>query len=431
MHFFSMGKLKFVIAAFLVFCGLTTSVLADFDKTKWAYSKEIRLEPFSGKRVASFALDNEVFDNSADGLADLRIIDESGVEIPYKLTVESATAARQTYPVRITNLGSKPGEFTQLTLDMGRAGETHNSLTLSTTSSNFRRQVEVEASSDGVSWFLIKKASDGAYIYDYSLDFKAQNTTVNYPDTTYQFLRVRIVDAGEEPLRIGGATIYRNVQQGAREVFFDPDVESGEDSENRASYYILDLEASGIPSNKITFTSQSENYNRQVRIEGSNDKNGWVNIGGVDVIFNYQTPKFVGSKNQINYPESNYRYLKLTVYNRDDQPVKLSDFKVSGVLRKVLFEAESGKKYGLYYGSSGARFAQYDLETFIKYLDTTNPVTGVLGPQIKSNDFRGPEPKQEPLSERYPYLLAGVLGVMVLILGAIVVRMAVAVKKGR
>jgi len=426
-----MDKLKFVAIALVIFCGLTTTVLADFDVSKWAYSKEIRLEPFSGKRVASFALDNEVFDNAKSGLADLRIVDAGGVEVPYKLTVELATSARQTFPVRITNLGSKQSEFTQLTLDMGRSGETHNSLTLNTTSTNFRRQVEVEASSDGASWFLIKKASDGAYIYDYSLDFKAQNTTVNYSDTTYQYLRLKIIDNGEEPLKITGATIYRNVQQGTREVFYEPKVEDGQDGEKRATFYILDLAATGIPSNKITFESSGENYNRQVALEGSNDKSNWINISGSDVIFNYQTPKFVGSKNLINYPESNYRYIKLTIYNRDDLPIELGKFKVSGVLRKVLFEAEQGKKYNLYYGSSGARFAQYDLETFLKYLDTTDPVGGVLGPQVKNGDFKGPEPKQEPLSERYPYLLAGVLGVMVLILGTIVVKMAIAVKKGR
>lgn len=426
-----MDKLRYIFFALLVLVVSTASANADFEKAKWAYSKEIRLEPFTGKRVASFSLDNDVFDNSASGLADLRIVDSGGVEVPYKLTVESTTLSRQTFPVKITNLGSKTSEFTQLTLDMGKSGEVHNSLTLNTSSINFRRQVEVEASADGLSWFLIKKASDGAYIYDYSMDFKAQNTTVNYPDSTYRFLRVKIIDYGEEPLKITGAVIYRNVVQGSREVFYDPDVDRGENSDDRTTVYVLDLEASGIPSNKITFSSKSENYNRQVNVQGSNDKSSWVNILGQDVIFNYDTAKFAGSKNSINYPESNWRYLKLTVYNKDDKPIELTGFKVSGVLRKVLFEAEIGGKYKLYYGNDDARFAQYDLETFIRYLDTSNPVGGVLGPQVKNADFKAPEPRKLPFTERYPYLLVGILGVMVFILGVVVVRMAVAVKKGR
>lgn len=425
-----MGKLSKIVSVFSLLLFFVSTVSADFDKSKWVYSKEIRLAPYSAKRVASFSLDNDVFDNSK-GLGDLRIINSKGIETPYKLVVDSTTASRQTFPVKITNLGSKAGEYTQMILDLGGEGESHNNLTLTTASINFRRQVEVEASVDLVNWLVIKKASEGGYIYDYSVDFKAQNTTVNYPDSTYRYLRVKIVDNGEEPLKITGATVYRYVRQGSREVFYTPGVEKGEDKDKRASTYTLDLEAKGIPSSKLTFASKIENYNRQVALEGSNDKQNWGTITGADVIFNYNTPKFFGAKNTVSYPESNYRYLKLTVFNRDDQPISLADFKVSGVLRKVLFEAEPNTTYKLYYGNNKARFAEYDLDAFIQYLDTTNTVNGVLGAQEKNSDFKGEVAPEVPLTERYPYLLAGILGIMVLILGTLVVRMAFAVKKGR
>jgi len=98
-----------------------------------------------------------------------------GIETPYKLIVDSTSGSRQTFPVKITNLGSKAGEYTQMILDLGISGETHNNLTLLTTSINFRRQVEVEASDDLTTWLVIKKANEGGYIYDYSVDFKAHN----------------------------------------------------------------------------------------------------------------------------------------------------------------------------------------------------------------------------------------------------------------
>ncbi len=425
-----MGKLLKIVSVFSLLLLFVSTVNADFDKAKWIYSKEIRLEPFSAKKLASFSLDSDVFDNSK-GLADLRIINSLGVETPYKLVVDSTTGTRQTFPVKITNLGSKAGEYTQMILDLGITGESHNNLTVSTSSINFRRQVEVEASDDSVNWLVIKKASEGGYIYDYSVDFKAQNTTVNYPDSTYRYLRVKIVDNGEAPLKLSGATVYRYVPQGSKEVFYTPKVEKGEDKEKRSSYYILDLEAKGIPSSKLTFSSKNENYNRQVALEGSNDKQNWSSVTGTDVIFNYDTPKFVGTKSILNYPESNYRYLKLTVFNRDDQPVNLDNFRVSGVLRKVLFEAEPNIAYRLYYGNNKARFAEYDLGAFLQYLDTSNTINGVLGAQEKNGDFKGEIAPEVPLTERYPYLLAGILGIMVLILGTIVVRMAFAVKKGR
>ncbi len=425
-----MAKLVNIIIVFLFLVASVGVASADFDKSKWLYGKEIRLEPFGVKRVASFSLDNDVFDNSK-GLSDLRIINSAGVETPYKLVVDSTNTSRQTFGVKITNLGSREGDYTQMILDLGREGESHNNLTLTTSAINFRRQVEVEASADSVNWLVVKKANEGGYIYDYSVDFKAQNTTVNYPDTTYRYLRVKIIDNGEAPLKITGAMVYRNVFQGSREVFYTPKIEKSEDKDKRSSSYVLDLEAKGIPSSKISFSSKNENFNRRVSLEGSNDRQNWSNINNSDVIFNYNTPKFIGAKSTIAYPESNYRYLKLTVFNRDDQPISLTDFKVSGVLRKVLFEAEPNTTYKLFYGNNKARFAEYDLDAFIQYLDTTNTINGVLGAQEKNLDFKGPIMPDKPLTERFPYLLTGVLAIAVLILGSMVFKLAYQVKKGK
>lgn len=423
-----MKRIFFLLALFL-WLGVS-SANADFDMSKWAFSKEIRLVS-TGAKLVAFTLDNEVFENAKEGLSDLRIIDNNGKEIAYKLTVETSKQSSELFNVSISNLGSVPGQFTQLVLDLNKAGILHNSVTLSTSSRDFRRQVEVEASNDGTNWLLVKKASDGVYIYDYSLDFKAQNTTVSYPESTYRFLRLKIMDNGEEPVKITGATVKYNVLKTAKEIGYKPKVlEKAEDKEKRANVYVLDFGAKGIPSGQVTFKSPDGNFNREVLVEGSNDNNSWSQVGR-DVIFNYQTPKFNGEKKTINYSETNFRYLRLTFYNRDNQPVSISDFAASGTLRKVLFQMEPSVKYNLYYGNSDARFPEYDLESYVAYLDTNNVTDAVLGSQVKNGSFVGKIPAKKPLSERNPYLLPGVLGVMVLVLGGMVLRLASQVKRRR
>ena len=121
----------------------------------------------------------------------------------------------------------------------------------------------------------------------------------------------------------------------------------------------------------------------------------------------------------------------MTVFNRDNQPITLSDFKVLGTLRKVLFQASPGQTYNLYYGNSKARFAEYDLESYLRYLDTGDTLAAVLGVEEKNSAFVGEIPPEKPLTERYPYLLPGVLGVLVLILGSMVVKLATQVKRGK
>lgn len=429
-----MTKLRYSIffITLLVNFLLAPIVLADFEISKWLWVKEIRLPSFSEKnRVVTITVDNEIFENAKDGLADLRIIDDSSRETPYKLTIESFGQSREAFNVKILNLGSITGEHTQLVLDLQSEGVIHNSVTIHTSSRDFRRQVEVEASQDGESWFVIKKASEGGYIYDYSLDFKAQNTTVNYPDSTYRFLRLKIIDRGEEPIKITGATVYHNVLTAARRVSYDPKVVGrGEDKERRSNFFVIDLGAKGIPNNKLEIATSDVNFNREVLIEGSNDQNTWQTLT-TDVIFSYQTPKFNGEKKTVDYLESNWRFLRLTVFNRDNAPISIGDFKVSGTLRKVLFQAELGRSYKLYYGNLKSRFPEYDLESYFQYLDKSNPLVAVLGVQEKNSSFKGEVPPKKPLTERYPFLLPGVLGVLVLILGSMVVKLAFQVKKGR
>ena len=206
--------------------------------------------------------------------------------------------------------------------------------------------------------------------------------------------------------------------------------EKGESKEKRSSDFVIDLGVKGIPSNKIDVVTNDANFNREVLIEGSNDRSNWQALTR-DVVFSYQTPKFNGEKKTIFYPESNFRFLRLTIFNRDNQPIAINRFEVSGTLRKVLFQAESGRSYKLYYGNTKARFAEYDLETYFQYLDTSNPLIAVLGTQERNNSFRGEVAPLPPLTERYPYLLPGVLGVLVLILGTQVIRLAGQVKKRR
>src|SRR3990167_9998159 len=196
------NKILFISALFLL---LTSVIKADFNLGKWKYGKEIRVS--GNQKLASFSLDNQVYEHSKDGLSDLRIIDGSGKEVKYKLTIESGQKTIETIPAKIRDLGIKVGDNTQFIADLGRQGILHNSVTIQTSSVNFRRQVEVETSDDSANWLLAKKADEGSYIYDYSMDFKAKNTTVYYPQSTARFLRIKILDNGEEPIKVTGASV--------------------------------------------------------------------------------------------------------------------------------------------------------------------------------------------------------------------------------
>ncbi|KKS04529.1 hypothetical protein A2W70_00265 [Candidatus Curtissbacteria bacterium RIFCSPLOWO2_02_41_11] len=413
----------------VLFLLVTGEAGADFNAEKWQYSREIRVT--GSQKLASFSLDNQVYEHAKEGLADLRIINNLGDEIKYKLTIESGQKTIETIPARIRDLGIKVGDNTQFIADLGRQGILHNSVTIQTSSVNFRRQVEVETSDDSANWLLAKKADEGSYIYDYSMDFKAKNTTVYYPQSTARFLRIKILDNGEEPIKVTGASVINDIYISSRTATYDPKLlETKNDQEKQTSTYLLDLGARGIPSNKISFSTKEVNFNREVLIEGSNDNNNFTNLAK-DVIFSYQTPRFDGAKDSVTFSEGNFRYLRLTVFNRDNSPVKLTDFAVFGTVRKVIFEYALGETYKLFYGNPQARYPDYDIESYLVYFNASDVSAAVLGSEQENSSFVPEKAREKPLTERYPFLLPAVLVIGVLILGTMIAKLAFQVKKSR
>lgn len=72
---------------------------------------------------------------------------------------------------------------------------------------------------------------------------------------------------------------------------------------------------------------------------------------GSEVIYAYNTPKFVGNKFSLRYHESTFRYFRLTILNEDNPPLPIDGARAYGFLRKLIFPASSGRTYRLYYGT--------------------------------------------------------------------------------
>lgn len=404
--------------------------LADFDIKKWRYEKEIKIEGVTYLTYVLFSFDEEVFANAKPNLADIRVITQDLEETPFKLLVEKEYYVREFHPIKILNQSFIPGEYQFFIADLQEAGILHNQIKILTTSLNFRREVIIEGSNDQENWFVL---NDKGHIYDYSppkFEFKQQDTTINYPECTYRYLKITIITKGEEPLEITGAEVYRQVTVAARKINYPTNIiNQGIDEEHRISFVVVDLGTSGLPSNSLRITTTDTNFSREVALEGSNDNQNWQVVKYRDVIFSFSTPKFTGSKLNVDYPESNFRYLKLTIFNKDDKPINITGAAVSGILRKVLFKYDPSKSYKLYYGNPAARYPQYDIEALFPYLEIKDLPQFSLGPQINNPLFEEISPPPPPFTERYAWLLIVVLTIIVLILLWLVVRLILITKK--
>ena len=389
---------------------------ADFSLEDWRHVKSINLpEGFTEDGLVEVGPDPEVFDKSTPGLADLRIIDETGREVPYKLTIEAGSRERRSFPATIRDLGFIPGQYSSFIADLGQEGLLHNEIEIAITSQNFQREATVEGSNDAATWAVLQ---EGTKIFDFTLDernFTAKDTRVRYPESTVRYLRVQIINEDEEPLEVTGASAFSVTETAAREVRYQATIsERTEDSERKTSLVVFDLGSKGLPTNRLTIETPQVNFYREVNLEGTGDAPRWTPIQRTGVLYSYDTPKFVGSKLTLSYPETAFRYLRLTIDNEDNPPLPIEGVEFFGVPRRLIFEAQPGASYKLYYGNESALVPSYELERILPFLETEDLPVGTLGPEA-SNDKFEIEVKRKPFSERFPWLIPTAVALVALV----------------
>ena len=411
-----------VVAAVAVALVLLAAPLvwADFAVQSWRYFKPVVLPAdLADTTLVEVVPGREVFPNAARELADLRIVEaDSQREVPYVFLVERGEQRRSSVAVGMRDLGNVPGQHTTFVLDLEREGVLHNELEITTSSHNFQRDIVVEGSEDGKNWRLL---DDGGEIFDFTIaerGFTTRDTRVRYPSSTARYLRVRIVDGDLPPLDVRGAVVFFAQQIQPRQTEYPIDILLRvEDIADQSTQLVLDLGSGGFPTNGISLTTPQENFSRRVNLEGSHDNQLWRLLRSSGNLYVFNTPKFVGSQLTISYPESRFRYFRLTVFNEDDPPLPVTGARASGFLRKLIFFGDPGLSYQLYYGNADAESPSYELEQVSPYLVTEDlPVAG-LGAQTANPLFTGPVEPSKPFTERYPWLLPTVVALAALLIG--------------
>lgn len=400
------------------------SAAADFALAEWQYYKPLVLLPeLPAGQLAAATLDREVFQNAAAGrpdlppLRDLRVIRDGSTEVPYQLRIADGRAEREIVPAQIRDLGHLPGQHTSFILDLGAGASRHNEVEIFTDSATFGRKTAVEArNAAGGDWVTLQ---EDAEIFAFAVterNFAARHTRLRYPESTARYLRIRIINGSAEPLNITGAAVARARERAEQETDYRPAVvRRVEDTESRATVVTLDLGGPGIPAGRLSFTTPAANFHRDAQVAGSNDGNRWELLNAA-AVYRYSTPQFSDSSREVPFPESRYRYYRLTVANGDDPPLPLEDIMLHGLARRLLFPVEPGADYALYYGNPAARPPAYELERLADYLETDDLSLAAVGAQQANPAFAG---HRRPLTERYPWLITAAVAAAALILAAL------------
>ncbi|MBI5140118.1 MAG: DUF3999 family protein [Candidatus Vogelbacteria bacterium] len=413
------GVKKLLLAISLL---LATTASADFNKTNWEFRSEIIPERGQPSGYISFDIPKETFQNLNQNLSDLRII-SGDAEVPFVLTAETEKESLSNVPSKIFNISSVQGQSTSFIADVGNTVRTeafHSQITIETSSENFKRDVKIEGSNDQKNWSILNlKGQIFDYTYRENGYVNSRFMSIEYPQATWRYLRVTIFDRGETALKIVGASVENRLKSVAREISYSPTISRDENSNGKSTDLILDVGQSGAPHSRGDITTEAGNFSRAIVISESADRVFWKVLGN-GYIFSIATPEFTGGNLKFYYPESRKRYLKISILNRDDQSIEISDVKLYGAVRKVLFSLRPDQKYYMYFGNTKAKAGEYDLSTVSQYLSAVNIGNASINKPEKNLEFT---PTLPPLSERSPYILPSFLILVVIILGVILVKL--------
>jgi hypothetical protein len=405
---------RIIIVAVIFLLAVSSRCLADFNISKWKYYKDI--SSIDGG-LAKIMLDDEIFSNAAKDLSDLRVIDGDNKEVPFKIVSGYEKSQKDQVPVKMINNSFISGKFSQVILDLGNSGNITNNLTINTNSENFQRNVRVYGGNDIETRSVLR---DNGYIYDFTDrkgNFKSQNTEISFPDSAYRYIKIEIADENGNPVRINSVTTSRVTKEKNQEYERHPQMEIREDAGKKITALTVDLGASGIPTDKIAIISRNSNFNRAVSIYSSNEKgeNSWAYLGQ-GYIFRYNTPKFTGENMAVDFPETNKRFIKIEISNKDDSPLGISGLSTFSVYREIMFQTDASKNFRLFYGNQKADYPQYDLEKYFQYLEPDKAVLVKMTNQKNNPGYIPEKEPEKPLSERIPYLLSVILALASLIL---------------
>jgi hypothetical protein len=109
-----------------------------------------------------------------------------------------------------------------------------------------------------------------------------------------------------------------------------------------SSQVILDLGNSGNITNNLAIGTNSENFQRNVKIYGSNDMETWSVLRDNGYIYDFTDKKanFKSQSTEISFSDSTFHYIKVEIADKEGNPVKINSVATSRVIKENSREYE-------------------------------------------------------------------------------------------
>jgi hypothetical protein len=434
---YKMRKSK-IFLIILLMVTMASSVFA-LDLTRWKYQAQITIETGTDK-YCKLTLTPDIYNAARLDLVDIRLLDADTEQIPYVLARPKDITQSVKYSPAIINRSTNENKAAMVTLDFGKQ-VVKNRIEVETGGNNFRRAVKIEGSNDNIEFFILVETA-----YVFAVDYSTRFERVDLPANDYRYLRISVAPMADEDK----SPVIENIRASKfeselveRHTVELLQIEHSENDKNKSSIYVYDLEYRNLPISEIELSVDDNAFYRHVTLDGRDTTTRKVRIDSEDnrqrfrevevewkrmisdTIYRYHDAD--GKKREkltLRLPSGRraYRYLKITISNYDDKPLTVKSASTKMIADNIVFPAKDYNSPTLYVGSQSASVPRYDLSRML-----TRPLQ-VKARMAKLSDiadnplFGRTEPKPLPWTEKHKVLLWIIMGILVAVLGAFILK---------
>ena len=432
-----MTKSKILVIVVLL-VSIVSNVFA-LDLTKWKFQAQVTVEDGTG-RYCRLTLTPDIYDAARIDLADIRLLDAHGQQVPYVLAKPRDITDRLKYSPSLINRSTNEDGAAMVTLDFGKQ-VVKNRVEVETGGNNFRRAVKIEGSNDNVQFFTIVEQA-----YVFAVDYRTRFEQVDLPANDYRYLRVSVApmaDEGQSPVIEDIRASKFESKLAERRTVKLLQIEHSEDEKSKSSIYVYDLAYRHLPVSEIELGVTDNAFYRYVTVDGRDEATRKVKIDSEDNRQRFKEVevawKRIISDTIYRYPEANgkrreklvlrvpsgrriYRYLKIVISNYDDKPLAIYSTSAKMIADKIMFIVQDDIAPTLYVGSPSAGKPRYDLAQRLNNPLQVEARFAKLSNIIDNPLFGQVEVKPLAWTEKHKVLLWIIMGAVVLVLAGFILK---------
>jgi Protein of unknown function (DUF3999) len=392
--------------------GATAFLFFPHGWSHWRYSRQIITEPFTKFTLIRASLPEEVYSHAKNELADLRIVDDQGKEVPYALDVPSGGTRVERHNATMREQSFIPGEASQFVLDDGVRPEFHNAIEIATPDTDFITWAEVAVSDDAREWRIV---CDRAPLFRFLSQDLQGTQTLHYSETNARFIRLRVLD-GTKKFLISSVEVLYEVSTPAerRAISYVPAPAAS--AKAGQSIWQADLPAE-IPVSEVHFETDEPEFSRSVTVETSSDGAEWEQDGGGE-IYRFRRDDAQREWLQVGLPDTWSNHWRVHVANGNNSPLANARVTLYMTPRRIVFRYYPNRRYYLLYGQSEAKPPQYDLARTLHVGDAVALPGATFGPEETNAAYEDPR----PWTERHPAALWASVILAAILLGIAALR---------